>query len=32
VEVEVVIQTRGHAHVADVLSQLRAAGFDAQLV
>ncbi len=32
VEVEVVIQTRGHAHVADVLSELRAAGFDAQLV
>jgi threonine dehydratase len=32
VEVEVVIQTRGHAHVADVLTELRAAGFDAQLV
>ena len=32
VEVELVVQTRGHAHVADVLEVLRAAGFDAQLV
>ncbi|MBK9572491.1 MAG: threonine ammonia-lyase [Rhodoferax sp.] len=32
VEVELVIQTRGHPHVADVLTELRAAGFDAQLV
>jgi threonine dehydratase len=32
VEVELVVQTRGHAHVADVLGVLRAAGFDAQLV
>jgi threonine dehydratase len=32
VEVELVVQTRGHAHVADVLGVLRTAGFDAQLV
>jgi threonine dehydratase len=32
VEVELVVQTRGHAHVADVLAVLRAADFDAQLV
>jgi threonine dehydratase len=32
VEVELVVQTRGHAHVAVVLSLLRDAGFDAQLV
>lgn len=32
VEVELVVQTRGHAHVADVLGVLRGAGFDAQLV
>ena len=32
VEIELVIQTRGHAHVADVLEVLRSAGFDAQLV
>ncbi len=28
-EVELVVQTRGHAHVADVLAALQAAGFDA---
>jgi threonine dehydratase len=32
VEIELVIQTRGHAYVADVLEVLRQAGFDAQLV
>ena len=32
VEVELVVQTRGHAHVADVLAVLRGAGFDAQVV
>ncbi|MGI9133128.1 MAG: threonine ammonia-lyase [Rhodoferax sp.] len=32
VEVEVVVQTRGHAHVAEVLGTLRGAGLDAQLV
>lgn len=32
VEVELVVQTRGHAHVADVLGVLRSAGFDAQVV
>ena len=32
VEVELVVQTRGHAHVADVLAALRAADFDAQVV
>lgn len=32
VEIELVIQTRGHAHVEDVLGVLRKAGFDAQLV
>ena len=31
VEVELVVQTRGHAHVAEVLAVLRQAGFDAQL-
>lgn len=31
-EIELVVQTRGHAHVNDVLSVLRSAGFDAQLV
>lgn len=31
VEVELVVQTRGHAHVADVLTVLRTSGFDAQL-
>ena len=30
-EVELVVQTRGHAHVQEVLGVLRAAGFDAQL-
>ena len=30
-EIELVVQTRGHAHVADVLGVLRQAGFDAQL-
>lgn len=30
-EIELVVQTRGHAHVAEVLSVLRVAGFDAQL-
>jgi threonine dehydratase len=32
VEVLLVVQTRGHAHVADVLTALRAADFDAQVV
>ena len=32
VEVELVVQTRGHAHVAELLSLLHDAGFDAQLV
>jgi threonine dehydratase len=32
VEVELVVQTRGHAHVADVLQVLRSTGFDAQVV
>jgi threonine dehydratase len=32
VEVELVVQTRGHSHVTDVLNLLRAGGFDAQLV
>ena len=32
VEIELVIQTRGHTHVAEVLEVLRSAGFDAQLV
>lgn len=31
VEIELVVQTRGHAHVSDVLGVLRNAGFDAQL-
>ncbi len=30
-EIELVVQTRGHAHVQDVLGVLRASGFDAQL-
>ena len=30
-EIELVVQTRGHAHVNDVLGVLLAAGFDAQL-
>lgn len=30
VEIELVIQTRGRAHIASVLEQLRAAGFEAQ--
>lgn len=30
-EVELVVQTRGHAHVNEVLAVLRQAGFDAQL-
>jgi threonine dehydratase len=30
-EIELVVQTRGHAHVQDVLGVLLAAGFDAQL-
>lgn len=30
-EVELVVQTRGHAHVQEVLAVLRTAGFDAQL-
>ncbi|MDP3650419.1 MAG: threonine ammonia-lyase [Rhodoferax sp.] len=30
-EIELVVQTRGHAHVAEVLEVLRQAGFDAQL-
>ncbi len=30
-EVELVVQTRGHAHVQEVLEVLRLAGFDAQL-
>jgi threonine dehydratase len=32
VEIELVVQTRGHAHVADVLEVLRNAGFDAHVV
>ncbi len=32
VEVELVVQTRGHAHVQDVLAEFGQAGFDAQLV
>ncbi len=32
VEIELVLQTRGHAHVAEVLTALRQAGFEAQLV
>ena len=32
VEVELVVQTRGHAHVKDVIAELQAAGFDAQVV
>lgn len=31
-EIELVVQTRGHAHVAEVLEVLRQAGFDAQVV
>lgn len=30
-EIELVVQTRGHAHVNDVLTVLRVAGFDARL-
>ncbi len=30
-EIELVVQTRGHAHVTEVLEVLRLAGFDAQL-
>lgn len=30
-EIELVVQTRGHAHVTEVLEVLRQAGFDAQL-
>lgn len=30
-EIELVVQTRGHAHVTEVLGVLREAGFDAQL-
>jgi threonine dehydratase len=30
-EIELVVQTRGHAHVSDVLGVLRDAGFDAQV-
>jgi threonine dehydratase len=32
VEVELVVQTRGHPHVAEVLTALRETGFEAQLV
>ena len=32
VEVELVVQTRGHAHVKDVIAALQAAGLDAQVV
>jgi threonine dehydratase len=32
VEIELVVQTRGHAHVAEVLEVLHGAGFDAQVV
>jgi len=32
VEVELVVQTRGHTHVADVLEALRSSGMDAQRV
>jgi threonine dehydratase len=32
VEVELVVQTRGHAHVADVLQALQSSGMDAQRV
>ena len=32
VEIELVVQTRGHAHVADVLQVLKDTGFDAKLV
>jgi len=31
VEIELVLQTRGHAHVGEVLGALRSAGFDAHL-
>jgi threonine dehydratase len=31
VEIELVLQTRGHEHVREVLDHLRAAGFDAAL-
>ena len=32
VEIELVLQTRGHAHVAQVLEQLRSAGMEAEMV
>lgn len=32
VEIELVVQTRGHTHVAEVLAVLRSAAFDAQVV
>ena len=32
VEIEFVLQTRGHAHVSEVLEQLRRAGMEAALV
>lgn len=32
VEVELVVQTRGHDHVKDVIAALQSAGFDAQVV
>jgi threonine dehydratase len=32
VEIELVIQARGHAHVAQVLEAIKAQGFEAQLV
>ena len=32
VEIELVLQTRGHAHVAQVLAQLRSAGMEAEMV
>ena len=32
VEIELVLQTRGHAHVAEVLEQLRGAGMEAEMV
>ncbi len=32
VEIEMVLQTRGHEHVADIIAQLRAQGWDVRLV
>ena len=32
VEIELVLQTRGHAHVAQVLEQLRSAGLEAVML